>query len=279
MALLKDIGPVVLTTANNYQELTMNPFPGLFTALQFNPPCGAPARPVAIASVDAAPDFHDGLQAALLDQIALGLIVCDQRATLCFANEAARQELDGERVLRLCGGSLRCANGRSAALDLALRQAATKGRRQLLALNGADDRLMVTLIPLTRDDGSEPRVLLVLGRRGACSTLGLEMLAGVYGLTLAERRVLGGLVGEVSPQDIAEAGGVSLSTVRTQIAAIRTKFGVRNVEGLLIRAAEVPMVPGALRSQRPPAGGVPTLAARAVASHPPRTGERHVELQ
>ena len=252
----------------------MNFFPGLAPAYSFT--AGRTAQP---AARDVAVDFHEGLQVTLLDQIALGLIVCDRRATLCFANETARHELAGERVLRLCGGSLRCASGHSAALDAALRLAATKGRRQLLALSGADDRLMVTLIPLARDDGSEPLVLLVLGRRGACSTLGLEMLASVYGLTLAERRVLGGLVGEVSPQDIAEAGGVSLSTVRTQIAAIRTKFGVRNVEGLLIRAAEVPMVPGALRSQRPPAGGRPTLAARPAASHSPQTGEHHVELQ
>ena len=75
------------------------------------------------------------------------------------------------------------------------------------------------------------------------------MLSGVYGLTFAERRVLCSLVDDVSPRDIAASGGVSLSTVRTQIASIRTKFGVRNIEGVLIRAAEVPMVPSALRRQ------------------------------
>ena len=282
IAALQDIGFVVQTTPYNNPEPTMNLFPCLASTSAFV----ARNSTLAAAHEDAA-DFHTGLQAALLDEIALGLIVCDRHAMLRYANEAARRELADERVLRLCDGSLRCASGRSAALDAALRLAATKGRRQLLALTVAQDRLMVTLIPLAAVNGAEPLLLLVLGQRGACSTLGLEMLAGAYGLTFAERRVLGGLVGDVSPRDIADAGGVSLATVRTQIAAIRTKFGVRNVEGVLIRAAEVPMVPSALRCRRQqrlddaalaPASK-PSLAAWAATDHPPSSGDRHVELQ
>ena len=48
-------------------------------------------------------------------------------------------------------------------------------------------------------------------------------------------------------RDIARTKGVELSTVRTQIASIRTKLGVRSVEALLLRAAEVPPVAPALR--------------------------------
>ena len=281
-ARLPDIGLVALTTANNYPEPTMNPFPGLAVAQPF-----VAARAALPVVRDAAHDFHQGLQAALIDQIALGLIVCDRHASLCFANEAARLELSSERVLRLSGDSLRCAGGRSMALDAALRQAAVKGRRQLLMLANDDERLMVTLMPLAQDDGAEPLLLLVLGQRGACSTLGLEMLASAYSLTLAERRVLGGLVGDISPRDIAASGGVSLSTVRTQIAAIRTKLGVRNVEGVLLLAAQVPMVPSALRcgqarrrgADAPPQPGRPARAAWAAAHHPRTNGDHHVELQ
>jgi DNA-binding CsgD family transcriptional regulator len=233
---------VVSTTAHNSQEQLMTGFT-----------CqSVPSLPSVFAPVDrdpgaAAGSLHQRLRTALLDEIALGLIVCDRHGQLQFANPAAAEELATGRVLCRLGQTLRCAGSATSAWDGALRKAATKGLRQLLTLAHGAERLMVAVLPLALDNGGEPLLMLVLGRRGACSALGLEMLSGVYGLTFAERRVLCGLVDDVSPRDIAASGGVSLSTVRTQIASIRTKFGVRNIEGLLIRVAEVPVVPSALR--------------------------------
>ena len=103
------------------------------------------------------------------------------------------------------------------------------------------------MLPLAGRSGERPRALVVLGRRQPCSDLGLEMLAGSYGLTLAERRVLAALVREATPREIARQHAVALSTVRTQISSIRAKFGTRSIEGLLLRAAQVPPVAGALR--------------------------------
>lgn len=213
---------------------------------------------------EAAASLQQRLRLALLDEIAIGLIVCDQHGQMKFANPAADQELACERVLLRLGQSLRCAGPASSALEIALRKAATKGVRQLLTLTHGGDSLMVAAVPLAMDNCPEPLVMLVLGRRGACSVLGLEMLSGIYGLTYAERRVLCGLVDDVSPRDIAASGGVSLSTVRTQIASIRTKFGVRNIEGVLIRVAEVPVVPSALRRQALPQWGAPALRSTPV---------------
>lgn len=69
----------------------------------------------------------------------------------------------------------------------------------------------------------------------------------LYGLTLAERRVLGGLLAEGAPRQIAAVNGVALSTVRSHIKSIRDKFGVHSIESLLIRAAGVPPVTTAWR--------------------------------
>ncbi len=223
-----------------------------------------PSPSAAFAPIDPHPgattaSLHQRLRAALLDEIALGLIVCDRHGQLQFANPAADQELASECVLRRQGQRLRCTGATNSGLDAALSKAAAKGVRQLLTLTNGGDSLMVAVVPLAMGSDAEPLLMLVLGRRGACSMLGLEMLSGVYGLTYAERRVLGGLVDDISPRDIAAAGGVSLSTVRTQIASIRTKFGVRNIEGVLIRAAEVPMVPSALRRQAAQQRGMPAL--------------------
>lgn len=201
---------------------------------------------------------------ALFDGVALGLIVCDRRGAVRFANCAARQEIAAGRMLCQVGQMLQCTRPSSPSLDRALQLVTVKGRRQLLALSDGADRLMVSMIPLVLDDAVEPLVLLVFGRRGACSQLGLEMLASAHGLTGAERRVLQGLIEDQSPRDIADAGGVALSTVRTQIASIRTKLGVRSVNGLLIRAAEVPPIPSALRGPLSPPAQRPGYACTAM---------------
>ena len=183
----------------------------------------------------------------LLDEVALGLIVCDRRGVVCIGNNAAHQQLAASRLLRQTGQHLVCKVTNGQSLERTLQQVAAKGRRQLLNLSDGEERLLVSLIPLAQRPGSEPLVLMVLGRHGACSQLGIEMMSSLYGLTGAERRVLKGLIDDVAPRDIADDAGVALSTVRTQIASIRAKLGVSSVQGLLIRAAEVPPFQSALR--------------------------------
>lgn len=192
-------------------------------------------------------DPSAALAALLVDEIDCGLIACDGHGELRYANHAARVELASGRALTVVDDHLRCAGGASGTLDAALHGAALHGRRQLIGVGRDGDRLMVSVIPLRGAQVDGALVLVMLGRRAPCSTLGLELLASLYGLTLAERRVLGGLMEEQSPRAIAQGQGVALSTVRTHIKAIRDKVGVHGIEGLLLRAAQVPPVSVAWR--------------------------------
>ena len=106
---------------------------------------------------------------------------------------------------------------------------------------------MVSVLPLGAAVGEVTRVLVMLGRRELCSALGLELLAKSYGLTWAESRVLSALTRKATPREIAVQNAVALSTVRTQISSIRAKLGTRSIEGVLLRAAEVPPMASALR--------------------------------
>lgn len=171
--------------------------------------------------VEAASAFQ--LPLAVFDEIECGLIVCDAQGVIAVANQAAQHELASQRL------------------------AVQRGRLSLVRLARPGDQLLVSVLPLAGRSGERPRALVVLGRRQPCSDLGLEMLAGSYGLTLAERRVLAALVREATPREIARQHAVALSTVRTQISSIRAKFGTRSIEGLLLRAAQVPPVASALR--------------------------------
>jgi len=199
---------------------------------------------------------------ALFDEIECGLIVCDEHGGIHFANQAAQHEMVSQRLMQRLGDQLRRASGCSGELDTAMRLAAQRGRRSLVRMTQGTDQLMVSVLPFQLPGAPAQQVLVVLGRRQPCSELGLEMLAGSYGLTLAERRVLGGLVRQSTPREIASAHEVKLSTVRTQISSIRAKFGTRSIEGLLLRAAQVPPVASALRlAGMPPAAHAATAAA------------------
>lgn len=202
-----------------------------FESLRFGQAFHLPAN-------DAEPSFEHTLPSLLIDEIECGLIACDGHGGLLFANRSAREELESARTLTVVDDRVRCVGG-SAELDGAVHAAANQLRRQLLALGRGADRLMASVIPLRAPAGGAS-VLIMLGRRAPCSALGMELLATMHGLTLAERRVLAGLLAEEPPRRIAQNQGVALSTVRSHIKAIRDKFGVHSIEALLIRAAEVP---------------------------------------
>jgi len=184
---------------------------------------------------------------ALFDELEFGLIACDEWGTIHLANRAAQQEMASQRLLLRSDNTLRGAQGTSGDIGAALRQAGQRGRRSLLRLTRAGDQLMVSFMPLQTQGVDTRQVLVMLGRRQPFSDLAIELLASIYGLTLAERRVLGALVRLATPSEIASAHAVKVSTVRTQITSIRAKFGARSIDGLLLRIAQMPPMATALR--------------------------------
>jgi len=230
-------------------DITASPWPRQPLAPRPAPDARAPHSDSTAGELpEFSPDLPMALIASLVNEVDCGLLVCDSQWRLRYANPAARQELAQYNLLCLEAGRLGCVPASRAAWDSALRSALLKDRRQLLVLVDGGDRLMVSVVPLAMSGSSGERLALVmLGRRGGCSTLGLEMLGRAYGLTLSEQRVLAGLLGGLAPRSIAAVHGVALSTVRTQIAAIRGKLGAANVESLMLRAAEVPPQAAALR--------------------------------
>lgn len=194
--------------------------------------------------------FSHACLAHVLDAIDSGVIVVDIRAQLLWANEAARRELrDGGVLCCLPDGALDVRGAASVAqLRAALLAAAAGGRRQLLPLRHGERLLMVAVQPLPTAPSDTPRALIVLGRRQLVPTLLVEMLSRLYELTPAECRVLMGLLAGQRVATLAREHRVKISTVRTQVAAIREKFGVRRIDDLTRIAAELPPIISALRT-------------------------------
>jgi DNA-binding CsgD family transcriptional regulator len=181
------------------------------------------------------------LATALMDAIECGLIACEADGAVFYLNQAAKREISSGRALRVERGVLQVNGPGRDALRDAITAAATRRVRQLLWAGEGAMRVMVATMPvLPANTQGGAKALVLLGRRSLCSPLGLEMLALRHRLTLSEKRVLSALIDTREPRQIAYDHGVQLSTVRTQIQAIRDKIGARNVDELLLRVAQVP---------------------------------------
>lgn len=179
----------------------------------------------------------------LLDLLDQGLVVAEADGQVVHANRAARRGLSGDGPLQQLGGRLRVQRACDvAALGEALLLACRQGQRRMLLLGEPSQRQAVSVLPLgealaCRGSGL---ALVVLGRRKVCEELPLQAYARQLGLTPTETDVLRGLGQGRAPVDIAREHGVALSTVRTQVAGVRSKTGARNINGLVCALATLP---------------------------------------
>ena len=127
-------------------------------------------------------------------------------------------------------------------LQHALHDATRRGLRRLVALGQGDDRQLAALVPVETGVAA-----LLLGRTRVCEDLSLQCFARTHELTAAETRVLAALGRGATPADIAREQGVKISTVRTQITAIRQKTGTSTIGALVRLVAGLPPMVSALR--------------------------------
>lgn len=184
------------------------------------------------------------LLAGALDEVDIGVALLDVDAQALHVNHRARQILRDDHALQLRGLRLCARDPRDLArLHDALRETALRGLRRLLALGDAGARQLVALVPV------QPGVAaLLLGRAQVCEDLSVQCFARTHQLTAAETRVLAALGRGVPPSGIAREQGVKLSTVRTQIAALRDKTGAASITDLVRMVAALPPMVGALRN-------------------------------
>ncbi len=236
------------------------------------PPCGdeagaaAALLPLPHAGADAfAPAAVGGLAGtlmrALLDELDEGIVVCDAAGRPVLINRAAREELTSADALRIEGGRLATSDcSGQVLLDTDLRDAALGDCRRLRVLPGRSARLFVAVLPLPGDGMPTGLALVLIGRRALCQDLAIDRLAEAHGLTPSERRVLGDLLAGLHPACIAAARRVELSTVRTQIAALRGKLGAASIDDLIRLAASQPST-AAAQAARPAGAHRGSLAA------------------
>jgi DNA-binding CsgD family transcriptional regulator len=216
-----------------------------------------------------------GLLQAVLNQVDYGLAVVDaQSHRLIFANVQAQSALQAGSTqgsgLCVAHGFLRARDSQHAeALSTALAKTATRVRG-LLRLGGSGSEQTVAIMPLAgfvpatgvsqihptdADDDEYDYVdahnapaqasslaLLVFAKQQLCDTTTVTLFARESGLTSAEGQVLAQVCKGLRPAQIATHQGVQVSTVRTQLRAIRHKTASDSMRELVRKVSTLPPV-------------------------------------
>lgn|SRR5512139_1539451 len=182
------------------------------------------------------------LLARALDEVDYGVVLLRADGYIVHMNDEARRRLRNGCGLLAEGPVVTTRHeGAAASFAQALRACADGGARRLVDVSDRDVEDLVALVPM------EPHVAaLLLGKAAVCEDLALECFARLHGLTTAEVRVLAALGAGATPGAIALAQGVKLSTVRTQIGALREKTGTSSITALVRLVAALPPMINAL---------------------------------
>lgn len=221
----------------------MSAMPARSGASATSPPTAYAHQPSASASAVPASALHDAL-VAMLDAVDYGALVLDAQAGVQFANRAAQQALrqPNGTLLQPRHQLLTRNPARQPELVEACHDAALRRLRTLLLLDRRAPDACIAVLP-----GPVGMALMLLARPGLCEPLSSQGYAQRHGLTLAEAAVLSALSEGQQPAQIARRHGVALSTVRSQIQAIRHKTGARRIQDLVSRVAVLPPLRGALQ--------------------------------
>lgn len=182
------------------------------------------------------------------DEIDYGMLLLQHRRVL-HLNHVARAELDSAHPLQLRGGELGAARPDDAARLHEALAGVQRGLRRLVTLGSGAQRVSVAVVPLrVNGSGEAPVALLIIGKRQVCEPLSVQWFARSHTLTPAETRVLEALCQGLEPREVAEAFGVGLATVRTQIGNIRAKTGAESIRDLVRQVAVLPPMLPCLRA-------------------------------
>ena len=181
--------------------------------------------------------------AGLLDELAFGLAIVNERRHLLHASRAARHNLAGMHGLRLIDGVIEATQAEEAATLQKAIDAAQSGKRGYLMFGQGEHRGGVAILPLAEPAPGVPvQVALVFEKAALGNDLGLHFFAKAYRLTRSEQAVLGVLSSGKSVVEVAGELKSSVHTARTHVRGILVKTGQQSLRGLIKRLGMLPPV-------------------------------------
>ena len=188
--------------------------------------------------------FGVSLLQNMLDRFDHCVFLLDAHGALLFHNQRARDLLEADGGLAVLDSKLSpTARPDQANWSQALRDALA-GKQPMLRLHHCPQTTFV-LLPIAEVHGSQVRMIMVTASKPRDSDS--QTVAGfgrLYRLTRTEVQILHQLANGASAQEVAQARGVAIATVRTHIKNLLNKTGLTGLRQLQAALAQLPAVHG-----------------------------------
>jgi DNA-binding CsgD family transcriptional regulator len=186
-----------------------------------------------------------GLMRRVLDELDYGVVMVDAQGDVSLVNRAARSDHASSGLENLLVGERLAAGTLLETQELlrAVCDAALLSRRSLVRL-GTGMRRCIAVVPLDSEasvDGNG-QALLLFGRRQVCAPISTAFFSRTFGLTPTESQVLEALCRGEPPARIAARNHVAVSTIRTQLTAIRRKTQTGSLRELVRQVSTLPPI-------------------------------------
>jgi DNA-binding CsgD family transcriptional regulator len=179
--------------------------------------------------------------AAILDELAYGILLTSVTGSLLGANAAGKRQLEKRIPLRLNAGMVDTVDPCSAGLlNQALKQAEAGGRALVILPVAKEGALSIAVLPFRCSTTGGSGAALILSRPSVCDPLMISFFARSRGLTSSEEQVLALLARGRSAAQVAAELKVAISTARTHIQSVCAKAGCSGVRNLLVLLATLP---------------------------------------
>jgi len=173
---------------------------------------------------------------SLFDAMDVGVVLVGENGRIKTISRTGQELLDGGTLMSISPlGQLRLRNdGAQAVLRDMLKRSYAAQKTVSMYLNGTK----LTLVAVEKDRISlyfeGPTVALLVEKPGnGKRSNDLDEFAGVYGLTMGERRALSGIVNGKTVTQIAEEADLSRETIRTQLKSLYSKTATGSQAELL----------------------------------------------
>jgi DNA-binding CsgD family transcriptional regulator len=180
----------------------------------------------------------------MLDAIDYPVLLTTADGRLLHANHAGRARLHLAHPFLLLEGRVAGSDAAAAAGLIRLLRAGARGDRCLEILQEGRHLVPVAAAPVRGSGLPVPAnlVMLTVARGNPCEDITLVGFAKAMGLTVAERRVLQGLIDGQAAPEIARSLLIKVSTARSHIRSILAKTEMSGIRGLLRQVSLLPPI-------------------------------------
>jgi len=183
------------------------------------------------------------MASAILDELDLPIILTDRNARVLLASKAAIRHFDGDGPFRLAHGTLTARYSIAAKrLQTAIMQVCDEHKARVVSLDAdSKDGLPAAIVVPFKNNGEAPpcHSLVILQSYGEVSDGFVGVLRQLFPLSSREARIAAALGCGQPPSQIARTHGVSITTVRSQIASIVEKMHLKRTPELVARIARL----------------------------------------